>query len=205
LAHFARNVFSNKIRFKSDSLLPADTYAVHTYMYMHLGSFCRSHEERSCDWIYVRDISRKSDRRGFCRLKVANPWRTLHNGRAQVRSRAIKNGPPRFRAWIIPLWANWNCRHDFRIYIAKLSSFVMRRLLRPQEWSRIAWNTQTTGLSSSTRITQRRERKREILSDFDQFAGFIEIFTFMPHSSDSTNIEYKLKSEWQIRSIQIEF
>jgi len=88
---------------------------------------CRSHEERTCDWIYVRDISRKSDR-GFCRLRVANPWRTLHNGRAQVRSRAIKNGPPRFRAWIIPPWANWNCRHDFRIYIAKLSSFVMRGL-----------------------------------------------------------------------------
>lgn len=114
MAHFARNVFSNKIRFKSDSLLPTDTYAIHTYTYVprQLLSISRRTNLR----LNIRARNFKKVRpQPLPSEKVANPWRTLHNG-AQVGSRAIKNRPPRFRAWIIPLWANWNCRHDFRIY-----------------------------------------------------------------------------------------
>lgn len=71
------------------------TRYTHTHTYV-LRAFVDLTKNELATGIYVREISRKSDR-SLCRLKVANPWRTLHNG-AQVGSRAIKNGPPRFRA-----------------------------------------------------------------------------------------------------------
>lgn len=124
------------------------TRYTHTYT-CATGSFCRSHEERTCDWIYVRDISRKSDR-GFCRLKVANPLADFAQWRAQVRSRAIKKWATAISRVNYPAVSKLKLPARLpNIYRRELSSFVMRGIAPARV--RLLRNTQTAELSARAR------------------------------------------------------
>lgn len=92
----------SKIRFKSDSLLLTDTYAIHTYV--RTGGFCRSHRERTNEWTNSRlDIRARNFKEVRSRLspsaKLQILGTTLNNGASKLGDPARTRALPRNKKW----------------------------------------------------------------------------------------------------------